>query len=240
MKLKVVTITGADDSIDPHELAKLSQEFPFVEWAILLSKKQMGNKRFPSTEWMTELKKDADKLQLAGHLCGSWLRVNLMNFGDIEFTKEIPLWDDFQRIQLNFHAEKTDLSEEALKALRNQTWHKKKQFIVQMDGVNNDLYKNLLFAGVLTSGLFDTSHGAGVLPSTGWPDVIPSINPHTYRGYAGGLSPDNIEEQLIKLESAVGDDLVWVDMETKVRSHNDMQFDLNKVRTCLEIAKKWT
>ncbi|MHB1675039.1 MAG: hypothetical protein ACYCSP_12405 [Acidobacteriaceae bacterium] len=37
MKLETVTITGADDSTDIVELAELSEEFPFVEWGILIS-----------------------------------------------------------------------------------------------------------------------------------------------------------------------------------------------------------
>lgn len=238
MKLKVVSITGADDSISPKELVELSKEFPFVEWAILLSKTQAGNKRFPSFEWMKELSSQADALQLAGHLCGSWLR-NLMATGDISFAEQLSLWPHFRRIQLNFHAQKTELSPEALLTLRNQTWKYRKSFIVQMDGVNNELYKRLNFAGVLAQGLFDLSHGTGVVPNE-WPDVIPSMDPQAYRGYAGGLSPSNLEDQLNKIEQAVGDTTIWVDMETHVRSNNDMQFDLDKVRKCLEIAKKWT
>ena len=33
-----VTITGADDSIQPSQLLDLQKEFPFVEWGILLSR----------------------------------------------------------------------------------------------------------------------------------------------------------------------------------------------------------
>lgn len=34
-----VTVTGADDSIDPGDLISIQQEYPFVEFAILLSRK---------------------------------------------------------------------------------------------------------------------------------------------------------------------------------------------------------
>ena len=37
MTLNRVTITGADDFTEPKDLVELSEEFPFVEWAILLS-----------------------------------------------------------------------------------------------------------------------------------------------------------------------------------------------------------
>lgn len=237
MRIKTVTITGADDSISVDELVNISKEFPYVEWAILLSKKKVGTNRFPSKKWMEKLTEKAETLTLAGHLCGSWLK-DLMATGDVSFTDEIPLWNHFKRIQLNFHAQKTELSPEALKALRNETWKNHKEFIIQMDGVNNELYSKLLFAGVLTSGLFDTSHGTGIIPDT-WPDVIPSIHPKAYRGYAGGLGPSNISEQLEKLAESVGNIDIWIDMETNVRSNNDIQFDLDKVCQCLRLAKKW-
>ena len=38
MKLTRVTITGADDSVEPRALAELSEAFPFVEWGLLMSK----------------------------------------------------------------------------------------------------------------------------------------------------------------------------------------------------------
>ena len=58
-------------------------------------------------------------------------------------------------------------------------------------------------------------------------------------GYAGGISPDNIEAQIKLIEEKVGDIQTWIDMETHVRSFNDSVFDLYKVEQCLEISKKY-
>jgi hypothetical protein len=71
------------------------------------------------------------------------------------------------------------------------------------------------------------------------------LNRWDYHGYAGGLGPDNLEEQIPRILEAAsykgfskeiqeGD--IWIDMETKVRSDQDRQFDLEKVEHCLEIA----
>ena len=70
--LQTVTLTGADDSIRPAELADLSEEFPFVEWGILCSASKAGVPRFPSYKWMTHLRHLAQrgKVRLALHLCG--------------------------------------------------------------------------------------------------------------------------------------------------------------------------
>ena len=85
-------------------------------------------------------------------------------------------------------------------------------------------------AGVNCSTLFDLSHGAGVLPEQ-WPKPLPGIR----CGYAGGLSPDNIKEQLTLISAAVGDTPIWIDMETHVRSNNDRLFDLGKVEQVLKV-----
>ena len=38
MHLTGVTITGADDNVDPGVLADISAEYPWVEWGLLISK----------------------------------------------------------------------------------------------------------------------------------------------------------------------------------------------------------
>ena len=53
--IRVVTVTGADNSIRPEELVPIAKDYPFVEFGILLSKKQQGGKRFPSRDWLEEL-----------------------------------------------------------------------------------------------------------------------------------------------------------------------------------------
>ena len=50
MKLHTVTITGTDDSTNMADLVALSREFPFVEWAILVSESHEGGFRFPTRE----------------------------------------------------------------------------------------------------------------------------------------------------------------------------------------------
>jgi len=76
MNLTRVTFTGADDSVDPWDLVKLSQKYPFIEWGILMSTTSAGSPRFPSTEWQDELANVARKypLNLSAHICGKLLR----------------------------------------------------------------------------------------------------------------------------------------------------------------------
>lgn len=232
MKLSKVTMTGADDSIFPNQLSRISAKYNYVEWGILLSSKSEGKNRFPSLNWMEELKALENNIQLSGHICGKWIRDILI--GDNTFVTERPtIYDIFQRFQLNFHAEDLKVNPEAF--MRSvQTLSRGREIIFQFDGKNAGLIVPFANKKMYVSGLHDASHGTGVLADT-WPKFVTGIG----NGYAGGLSPENVVEQLEKLEKVVGDREIWIDAETRIRSNNDKIFDLEKVEEFLEKCKPW-
>jgi hypothetical protein len=225
------TITGADDSINVESLFELSQKFPFVEWGILLSARSMGGNRFPSKKWIDDLRiaKSLFKhdIALSGHLCGKWVTELLK--GNLSAKRELgePIWDMFKRIQINTHAILHEVEPSAF----DQMALEQQEFIFQYDGMNNDLHLAAKDHQVKHSCLFDLSHGVGLLPSS-WPNLLED----TSCGYAGGLSPENLREQIEKIEEKAGSKEVWIDMETHVRSDHDMLFDLEKVEKCLSIV----
>jgi hypothetical protein len=166
-----------------------------------------------------------EPIRLSGHLCGKYVKdiaVGMFTFphGDI--------FSCLGRLQLNFHAENLVVDTHPFMSLLMRF---DRPVIFQIDGVNDHQYKVALAYGVQASPLFDLSHGAGRLPER-WPDPISG-----YCGYAGGLGPENLQEQLEGIRKVVGANGVWIDMETKVRSNG--LFDLEKVETCLQIADKW-
>lgn len=213
-------MTGADDSIDPKELLEVSKKYPFVEWGILVSRNSQGKNRFPSADWMNRLSQlNEAKIQLACHVCGTYVKEILMGRGG--FSNEIgKLWNDFQRVQLNTHGIKHQFEFHAVSGLKEFD----KEIIFQFDGANKNLLEYAIMNNVNCSTLFDMSHGVGKLPEE-WPLPVEGVK----CGYAGGLSPENIEPQLKLIESKVGDYELWIDMETHVRSNKDQQFDLNRV-----------
>lgn len=233
MYLDRVTITGADDTVQPEDLLALSKTFPFVEWGVLVSASSTGSPRFPSLPWVQELQKLALKetLNLSLHVCGRWVRGLLM--GELD-----PLVKDlacgFQRAQLNFHAETLEYKrDEFLKALNGLA---DQQIIFQIDNNLGETFYAIAGADDQPYDvvpLYDLSHGAGVLPKEGWPAPL---NAKVYTGYAGGLGPDNLQEQIPLIGAAAGNCRIWIDMETRVRSDRDRLFDLDKVRRCLQIA----
>lgn len=226
-----VTITGADDSVTPSELVRLSNQYPFVEWGILVSRKNFGRNRFPSFDWLQQLiilKIKYPEIKLSCHLCGQWVRDILM--GDIaELSSVIPFFI-FDRVQINTHGERHDYTPEAFSILSKI---RDKEFIFQYDEANDELLEMAKLSKLNYSALFDLSHGVGKLPSQ-WGDLLPD----TKCGYAGGLGHENLADEIPKIEQKAGDAVIWIDMETKVRSHFDEQFDVGKVESCLKISRK--
>ena len=251
-----VTITGADDSVRPEDLIELTREFPFVEWGILASASSTGRAaRYPSWEWMIKLQAITTTkcpMQLSLHLCGRWVRNLIQGYRDQQLTDAT--FFQFQRVQLNFHAERTKCVPSAFaKCLRSIHG---KDFIFQLDGENGNKHLDSAneYEVPRCFGLFDVSGGAGILPAE-WPtpiylDVHPGEHgmgeeQWAYHGYAGGLGPENLEAEIPRiLKAAAGNECtaegrIWIDMETRVRSEDDRQFDLAKVRRCLEIASRF-
>ncbi len=225
MLIDLVTFTGAGPPINPKDIVKLAEEYSHIptEWALLFSKKNEGKSaRYPSLAWMEWFVDIGTNLNIAGHLNGIWLR----QFLKCEFTfvsERSKIWNACKRIQLNFAGLPTTISPDLKEELKKTG----KDYIFQMDGVNEYFYDPEIFVP-----LFDKSSGEGVLPNE-WPESIhPILN-----GYAGGLSPDNLKEQLVKINNVVGEGSIWIDMESGVRSENDV-FDLGKCRQVLEIVSQ--
>lgn len=250
MNLDRVTMTGADHSIRPEDLLSLSQEFPFVEWGILVSNSSTGRSRFPYYEWIIKLQEVASvhPLQLSLHICGRWTRDLLIGYASLPPF----MLNYFQRVQLNFHADRTkcepDKFAKALSEISDG-----RQFIFQLDGALGNEHMEQVSdsadcAGMNLDcvGLFDVSGGAGIVPRE-WPKpqylyCVPGehgegVEVFEYHGYAGGLGPDTLEQELPRIAEAAGDCRIWIDMETRVRSDDDRVFDLEKVRRCLEICQ---
>jgi hypothetical protein len=231
MKIKYVTMTGADDHTSPSDLADLSEKYPFAEWGILFSQTWSGVPRYPGFDWVLDLCAIAvsHPMNLCAHLCGKWVK-DAMN-GDITFLRDGELDSAFGRVQLNC---RQNMLREAM------TWEPVWQAMsipkpIILGGDYTALKVDpLKFLSIGVSPLFDTSGGHGKLTKEWpkpWPDVL--------CGYAGGLGPHNLLKQLEKIEEAVGGCEIWIDMETHIRDGKE-QFNLEKCKEVLELVKPWT
>lgn len=227
MKLKYVSITGADDEVAVSDLNKIADEHPYVEWAILLMPERMGEKRFPSAGWIRRFADTYKGAHKAMHLCGSAF------LGFIDNDPEIlGLMRGFRRIQLNLEFGNVAGKFDTAKLIDQIRAHPEFEFVIQYTEKNRDLLPKLkdLANHAL---LFDQSAGRGVAPDS-WPSPIAGH----FCGYAGGLNPDNIGRNLAAIAKAASAAETWIDMESGVRT--DDRFDLKKVGTILTAAAPFT
>lgn len=227
MHLKYISITGADDAVNPTDLLALSRQYPAAEWAILLLPAQAGTPRFPKIEWIKSFAQqaaDADiPVNTAMHLCGNAL-IGFVN-GDADIFAAM---QGFARIQLNlkFGAVEGQYDPQVLldRVRANPQW----QFIIQYAKDKQGLLP-LLRDIPNHAVLFDESAGRGITPDS-WDAPLAGH----FCGYAGGLNPDNVAQNLGVIAQVAAGHETWIDMETGVRT-NDV-FDLDKTRRVLEIA----
>lgn len=90
--------------------------------------------------------------------------------------------------------------------------------------------------GVKFSLLFDASYGAGISPSS-WNKPVYQQHP---QGYAGGLSPENVVQNLDKIAKVAGNRTdVWIDAEGKLMKPGTRIFDLNRANRYINAAICW-
>jgi hypothetical protein len=204
-KPEFITFTGVDAYTDVEGMRALDREYP-VEWGVLLSPSSQGKKtRYPNEETLHRIMESG--LRLSAHLCGGYSR-DLMR-GQMPIPPVALL--DFERIQVNSKSPVVTYISTLQKLVGARC-------IAQAQGPEFPEEDRIQW-------LFDASGGRGVSPDS-WP-------PHPGRlvGYAGGLSPENVEE-VLKSINASG--RYWIDMESGVRTND--QFDLEKCRRVCELV----
>lgn len=245
MILSKVTITGADHTVKVADLVEISEEYPYVEWGILFSQDKQGCEyRYPREEWLEELR--TQRLNLSAHLCGQWVKdiTEMRGYdqfgGRFSFVHYLDgIYRIFRRMQLNMTDERfvNILYEEVrtiLMGVPTVIIQTKRLFETLVKShIGSDMYyNNKKFPVTQFAFLYDASGGKGQLPRC-WSRPLNKLS----CGLAGGLNPNNLKEQLCFMNEIVGDNTIWIDMESGVRTDN--KFDLKKVRQCLEIAKPY-
>ena len=222
MNLRFISLTGADDRTNIKDLESLSDLYPLFECALLIFPEALSINRNPSVEWRKYLYNSGVKNR-AIHLCGT--SIDKFALQDKTIMQDI---ENVQRVQINLQPRwaSEKLYEQLVKVVEKNSHI---EFITQHNEKNKPYFH--YWEKVVNHGyLFDGSLGKGICPDK-W------ISPVSDKrcGYAGGLSPDNIIENLSKIFAVANDKPFWIDMESGVRSEN--KFDLKK---CNEVLSKST
>ncbi len=230
-QLKRVSLTGVDDKTNIDDLVTLSEQFSFVEWAMLYVPHNEGAPRNPTAIWRNKLISAQPKGYLATHLCGDLAFRQLF---DDELPADIRL---VNRIQLNINARyETFNTDEVLEVYRrslllgpdiilqhNQTTAAPVQlFLSELKDYQRDKIHIL----------FDESRGTGTVPDS-W--SLPPELEGAFYGFAGGINPDNVISTLEQVK-LLGTDY-WIDMESGIREDN--QFSIEKARRVLQATEQY-
>ena len=210
MKPETITFTGIDERTDVDTLQKIASEFKCVEFGVLYTTDPEGRNRYPSLDWIKQTARVLSNLAL--HICGRKARIQF-ELGNLD-----RLLIEFNRIQVN-----GVVDAEYVQAYCHK--YRDKTIITQHYTANKNLEYNVAVDSPNHALLVDGSGGRGISPRQ-WlrPNVSKSV------GFAGGLGPDNLTQQL-RLISQVAETPSWIDMEGNIRT--DDWFDLEKVLDCL-------
>lgn len=234
MKIKYITCSGANEFTDIDGMFNLYQQFPKIEFGIQVSQRKCYENS-PRFQWLQILRSEifARKvsLPLALHLNQSW--VEGFCFNEIPYELEELLsycsFDDapiFKRIQLNFKIgrDKTPQLELLEKMISNFPYLR---FILSYNENNADFIQQIYQRKrVEFDCLFDESFGEGVLPENRKAPAFDDI----LQGYAGGISPQNVTDELSKIAQNVPEDAsVFIDAEGQLKGGNGhLSLDLCK------------
>ncbi len=219
MIINCVTFTGLDDYVSISGLKEISERFPFVEWGALFSPNNTGkHNRYPSYKRVDQFLNNG--INFATHLCGGW--VTDITRGGFTFPKEYLCG----RIQLN-------MAKDRLQSLDETFWNTvssqiEKQVIIGGNYGAVRYWNWQRFHDNKIQILFDASGGRGI-SGKNWQPPVRGI----FCGYAGGLGPENVKESLDSIKKVVGDEKVWIDMESKIRKGDRLNLNL-----CVEFCEK--
>ena len=224
MNLRFISLTGADDKTTVKELEYLSEKYSLFECAILIFPEAKSSNRNPTAGWRKHLYKSSVKNK-AIHLCGT--SINDFAQQKISIMQDI---ESVQRVQINLQPRwaSEKLYENLIKVVEKNSHI---EFITQYNEQNKP-YFHYWENVVNHSYLFDGSLGKGICPDK-W--ISPVKNKSC--GYAGGLSSENIFENLSKIFGVANDEPFWLDMESGIRTDNN--FDLKKGDDVLLKSTAW-
>lgn len=232
--LRRVSLTGADDEVDPQALRDLAHRFPRVEWALLLLPEKEGQARNPTQAWRERF---LDTLAgapgfTALHLCGQQVFEDALH----QPQRWRAEWSRYDRLQLNINARRVLFDDEQVLRIYRTLHDAGFTLILQRHEHTAPVIDRFLHGldsldrvGVL----FDLSKGRGTLPER-WTPTLSVRGIPLFCGHAGGLSPTTVPLALAPIAQAAGDVPYWIDMESGVRTDN--RFDLGKAQAVLEQA----
>ena len=245
MELKFITCSGTNETTPIPELLQLLSEFPRAEIGVQVSNKK-GAFGTPRYDWIHALWRECSERK---RVINAALHVNLQwveKFGQAVIAPELDEFlklnninglPFFQRVQLNFKIGREAAPDEdkLSVAIRH---YSRQHFILSYNESNKRLIHEMYVRAIDFDCLYDESFGAGIVPAERKAPVYIDV----LQGYAGGINPDNVAEELNKI--IVTDPKGYCLKGFYIDAHKGLEdenthFDLNKCRTYLTRTESW-
>jgi len=246
MKLRYITCSDPREHNSIKSIIDLAH-LPHAEIAVQCHPSAM-DKGMPRNVWFNELLyavRGVNHVNLAIHVNQKWANeicVNgkipdiILNWIRAEKYYNHPI---IKRIQLNMpRLAAENINADALAKVFHD--FKNQEFIVQYNERTKSAIEKLNKTGAKFSILFDASGGNGILPEI-WQKPVYENHPF---GYSGGISPENVSQNLDKIQNVTGKDYeTWIDAEGRLKSltlfDEKPLFDVENARAYVQNANRW-
>lgn len=244
MKLRYITCSDPREDISVQSILNFASKYPMSELGIQAHYGPMSQNHGRNI-WFNkiiDLSKDMiTPPNLALHVNYLWCDYMCEGIIPEELSKWIYATNIhtgqpvIKRIQLNIGDSTFTFNTPKLANLIKD--HSKQEFIFPYNEHNAPKIEKLKETGAKFSLLFDGSYGAGISPDK-WNKPVYEDIPN---GYAGGLGPDNVSENLDKINEILPNDYVtWIDAEGRLRDKSTTHsFTLELAEKYIQNAIKW-
>ncbi len=244
MNLRYITCSDPREDVKIGDIMRLLRYAPNVEIGLQASPGPMSSGN-PRNVWfknlMTLVVNYDIPLNVAVHVNYSWCDKMCMGQIPSELTELMKVTRSgintpaIKRWQLNIGDGANNFDANAIAKLIHD--HPQNEFIFPYNAGVHDKIEQLHKTGAPFSLLYDASYGYGIAPDK-WNPPVYETHP---MGYAGGLSPENVAMNLQKISRQVPKNYTtWIDAQGRLMRPNTRHFDVNRARSYIENALRWT
>lgn len=224
------------------DIINLGKQYPMAEFAIQAHPTKFSA-HMPRYVWFDTLlhASRVNNINLAMHVNSEWRTEICNGIIPYEIKRMIDLKRDngkhvIGRIQININGGSNKYRFYAQKVADIIRAYPDIEFIFQYAPAQRERIHALSKTGVPFSLLFDASGGRGISPKS-W--RAPVMDKHKM-GYSGGLSPENIANNLDKINYVLpADYTTWIDAEGKLKNPETNQFDIERAAQYINTAYYW-
>lgn len=243
MKLKYITCSDPRETIKLDDLKRLTQISPKVEIGMQShpsAMKQGLDRYIWFNEFISWAQQQRKTVNIAMHVNYQWCDAMCSGIVPTEIERWINLRNKnndmpvIKRWQLNIGDDTFNF--DADKVAKLIMAFPENEFIFPYNADVAQKIDLLRHTGAKFSLLYDSSYGYGICPDKWNAPVFQNVP----MGYAGGLSSENVSENLNKISSVVPDNYTtWIDAEGRLMKPDERTWDMERVHGYIQNALNW-